>query len=227
MEEVATLSIRKLKAIFAKHQYGAKKVLTFRGFRTVKMFNKRAVVRDMWKAISNEFRDQRTYLEGEVGKLRTQLVDDKKKMEANFMALVPSYAAEVKLLCEHLDGVMGDCMRRLPESQLATVKRLRESLNTAFEEHMSRISLLEKDAQEYMDKLKRRLLRMAKDLEMSESEIAQLREALSTSDEGVASIYLSVQGLSQSDKHYEKKKMLLKKLLDYNIQIRHSAENEK
>ena len=62
---------------------------------------------------------------------------------------------------------------------------------------------------------------MAKDLRLSEAEVARLRGELDLAyDGGVASIYKSVQGLSGSESNVQTKRDLLAKLFETNKELR-------
>ena len=94
-------------------------------------------------------------------------------------------------------------------------------LGQAFEDRLEEMGQMEKTSTHDIERLRRRLVRMAKDLSISEDEVGRLQGALEAADDGgVVSIYRSVQGLAKGAENFEKKRDLLKSLFDDNRAMR-------
>ena len=101
------------------------------------------------------------------------------------------------------------------------LERIQLVLEQDYDEQFRKVDQMEKGSLEQMDRLSRRLERMAKDLQLSEEEVNLLRGQLAAAYEGgIASVYKSVQGLSNDDPNVESKRDLLSKLFESNLEIR-------
>ena len=219
------LKKNEIRDIFSKRHSRKKTILTWKGFRTIKLLDKHAVLRDIWDAISREVNEQREFLEAEVFNMRQQIEVEKEKSEADLVASAPGYFIEElrvlhKELEKELEGQLGD----LPGGMSRVLERIRLVLGQDFDEQLQVVDRTEKDSLEHMEELRRRLVRMAKDLQLSEEEVSRLREALTvTYDGGLASVYNSVQGLSTDEANFQTKTDLLKCLFEQNLDIRKSS----
>jgi len=210
--------------ILSKRHCRTKRILTWKGFRTIKLVNKHAVLRDIWNALSKEVNEQRQFLEAEVSNMRQQIEAEKEKSEADLIVSAPGYfVEEMRVLFKELEKELEGQLTNLPGGKSSMLERIWSILGQDFDGQLQVVDRMEKDSLEHMEKLRRRLVRMAKDLQLSEEEVTHLREALATAyDGGVASVYESVQGLSIDDANFQKKRDLLKTLFEHNLEIRRS-----
>ena len=208
--------------IFSNRHCRKKTILTWRGFRTIKLLDKQAVLRDIWNALRREVNEQRAFLEAEVLNMRQQIEAEKEKSGADLVASTPGYfIEELRVLCKELEKELEGQLADLPDGMSRVLERIRLVLGRDFDEQLQVVDRMEKESLEHMEKLRRRLVRMAKDLQLSEEEVARLREALTTTAGGeLASVYNSVQGLSTDEANFQKKTDLLKRLFEQNLDIR-------
>ena len=211
--------------IFSNRHCRKKTILTWRGFRTIKLLDKHAVLSDIWNAISREVNEQREFLEAEVLHMRQQIEVEKEKSEADLVASAPGYfVAELRVLCKELEKELGGQRAVLSDGMSSVLERIRLVLGQDFDEQFQVVDRMEKDSLEHMEKLRRRLVRMAKDLQLSEEEVARLRDALTiTADGELASVFNSVQGLSSDEDNFQIKADLLRVLFERNLDIRRSS----
>lgn len=219
-----TLKKHEITAIFSKRHCRKKTILTWKGFRTIKLLDKHAVLRDIWDAIRSEVNEQREFLETEVYSMRQQIEAEKQKSEAGRVSSAPAYVIEeLRGLCKELEKELEGQLADLPDGMSSVLDRIRLVLGQDFGEQLQGVDRMEKGSLEHMEKLERRLVRMAKDLQLSEEEVTRLREALTTTyDGGFASIYSCVQGLSTDEIDFQTKTELLKILFEQNLDLRKS-----
>jgi len=222
------LNIQEIRAIFSRHQTKRKWVLTWKGWRYVKIINKSAVLRDIWHVLSRELNRQREYLEAEVSKMRQHIEAEQEKKAAELIDSAPGYVfEELRVLFRELEKELEGQLTNLPGGKSSVLERIWSVLGQNFDGQLREVDRMEKDSTEHMEELRRRLVRMAKDLQLSQEEVADLREALAAAyDGGVASIYKSVQGLSINDTNVEKKRDLLKKIFEQNLDIRNTQPDD-
>jgi hypothetical protein len=180
------------------------------------------VLRDIWNALSREINEQRQFLEAQVSNMRQQIEAEKEKSEADLIVSAPRYfVEELRVLFKELEKELEAQLTNLPGGKSRILERIRLVLGQDFDGQLQLVDRMEKDSVEQMEELRRRLVRMAKDLQLSEGEVAHLREALAAAyDGGVASVYKSAQGLSIDDAKFQKKRALLKVLFEHNLEIR-------
>ncbi len=219
------LSRKEIHSIFSRRKCGKRTILTRQGFRTIKLIDKPAVLRDMWNALSREVNEQRHFLEEEILGIRQQIETEQEKSEAELDPSVPGhFIRKMRGLCCELEQELEGHLANLPGGKSSVLERMRGILGQDFDEQFQIVGRMEEDSLEHMEQLRRRLVRMAKDLQLSEGEVAHLREALATAaDGGTASVYKSVQGLSTNDDDVQKKRELLKVLFESNLEIRKSS----
>ena len=207
--------------IFSRRHCEVKRFLTWKGWRYVKIVNKHAVLRDIWNVLSRELNEQRQFLEAEVSNMRQQIEAEKEKSAADLIASAPGYVfEELRVLFRELEKELEGQRINLPGGKSSVLERIWQVLGQNFDGQLQVVDRMEKDSMEHMEELKRRLVRMAKDLQLSQEEVADLREALAAAyDGGVASIYKSVQGLSTNDNNFQKKRDLLRILFEQNLEI--------
>ena len=210
--------------IFSRRHCRTKTILTWKGFRTIKLVNKHAVLRDIWNALSKEVNEQRQFLEAEVSNVRQQIEAEKEKSEADLIVSAPGYfVEEMRVLFKELEKELEGQLTNLPGGKSSMLERIWSILGQDFDGQFQVVDRMEKDSLEHMERLRRRLVRMAKDLQLSDGEVTHLREALAVAyDGGEASVYKSVQGLSIDDANFQKKRDLLKTLFEHNLEIRRS-----
>jgi len=211
-----------IDAIFRSRTYGKKTVLTWRGPRRIKMLDKRGALRDVWDAFCVEFRTQRMFLETELARMREQIETQKAKSDADLAASAPGYCIqELRVLFRELRKGLADQSDRIPGHTSDVLDKIQTVLEQDYDVQHRIIEEAENNSLEQMERLRRRLERMGKDLQLSEKEVARLRGELAIAcDGGVASIYKSVQGLADDAADAKIKKTLLKKLYKSNLEIR-------
>jgi hypothetical protein len=189
------------------------------------MINKHAVLRDIWNVLSRELNEQRQFLEAEISNMRQQIEAEKEKNAADLIASAPGYVfEELRVLFNKLEKELEGQLTNLPGGKSRVLERIWSILGQNFDGRLQVVDRTQKDSMEHMEELRRRLVRMAKDLQLSQEEVADLREALAAAyDGGVASMYKCVQGLSNDDANFQKKRGLLKILFEENLEIRNSS----
>ena len=211
--------------IFSRRHSEVKRYLTWKGWRYVKIINKHAVLRDIWNVLSRELNEQRQFLEAEISNMRQQIEAEKEKSAADLIASAPGYVfEELRVLFNELEKELEGQLTNLPGGKSRVLERIWSILGQNFGGQLQVVDRIEKDSMEHMEELRRRLVRMAKDLQLSQGEVADLREALAAAYYGgVASVYKSVQGLSIDDSNFQKKRDLLRILFQHNLEIRRSV----
>ena len=212
-----------LREIFHSRTYGEKKILTWKGIRRIKLLDKGAALHDIWDAFCREFDEQRRFLKEEVAQMRQQIESEKEKSGVDLMNSAPGYVfEELRILFQELDKELRASQLQFKNGHANLLERIRSVLAGNYEEQFRIVNQTEKDSEEQMHKLRRRLERMAKDLQLSEDEVTRLRSELAQAYDGggVASIYKTVQGLSQNESNIDTKKDLLSKLFESNLEIR-------
>jgi hypothetical protein len=222
------LKIEEIVAIFSRRQLKTKRVLTWKGWRHVKIIDKPAVLHDIWNVLSRELNEQRQYLEAEVSNMRQHIEAEQEKKAAELIDSAPGYVfEELRVLFRELEKELEGQLTNLPGGKSSVLERIWSVLGQNFDGQLREVDRMEKDSTEQMEELRRRLVRMAKDLHLSQEEVADLREALAAAyDGGVASIYKSVQGLLINDTNVEKKRELLKKIFEQNLDIRNTQPDD-
>lgn len=211
-----------IREIFRKHTSGEKWILTWKGPQKIKMINKSAALHDIWRAFGREFEEQRRYLEGEVAQIRLQVEAAKETSDSDLVESAPGYVfQELRVLFRALERELAGQLDHLPGGKSVILEKIHDVLAQDYDEQLLIVEHVESDSQEKMDRLRRRLERMAKDLRLSEAEVTRLRGELDSAyDGGVASIYKTVQGLSNNEKNVGSKRELLSKLFESNKQLR-------
>lgn len=212
-----------LREIFRSRTYGEKKILTWKGIRRIKLLDKGAALHDIWDAFCREFDEQRRFLKEEVARMRYQIESEKEKSDAELMKSAPGYVfEELRILFKELEKELQAYLPHLKNGHASILDRIKSILAGNYEEQFRIVDQTEKGSEEQMHKLRRRLERMAKDLQLSEDEVKRLRGELAQAYDGggVASIYKSVQGLSQEESDFNAKKDMLSKLFESNLEIR-------
>jgi len=160
--------------------------------------------------------------------MRQHIEAEQEKKAAELIDSAPGYVfEELRVLFRELEKELEGQLTNLPGGKSSVLERIWSVLGQNFDGQLREVDRMEKDSTEHMEELRRRLVRMAKDLQLSQEEVADLREALTAAyDGGVASIYKSVQGLSINDTNVEKKRDLLKKIFEQNLEIRNTQPDD-
>jgi hypothetical protein len=219
-----TLDKRDITEIIAKRHCTETTVLDWTGFHKIKLIDKNAVLHDIWHAFCGEFDEQRKFLEEEVADMRRQIEAEKGQSDADLVASAPGYVFEELrvLFKEHEKELKG----QLPDfsgGKSSMLERIQLVLEQDYDEQFRKVDQMEQDSLQHMNKLRRRLERMAKDLQLSEKEVDRLRESLMAAYDGVPSVYKAVQGLSVDEEDYQHKRDLLHLLFEENIKIRENV----
>jgi hypothetical protein len=220
-ENCMVLYRSQIREIFDNNTHGERRILTWRGFRKIKMLNESAALMDICRAFGQEFQEQQRLLEEELAEMRRQIEVSGESSNADLVAAAPGYVfEELRLLFQKLaselnsNGHASEQESQLMESIRGILERDQDAQNRIVDQ-------TEKTSREQMDRLRRRLDRMAKDLKLSEVEVSRLKGELNASyDGGVASIYDSVQGLDDEDAKAESKRDVLSKLFESNKELR-------
>ena len=222
------LSRNEIIDIFRDHTYGKKRVLTWRGWRKVKYFNKTAALGDIWRAFGREFEEQRKFLEEEVARIRQQVEDAREKSDSDLVESAPGYVfQELRVLFRELEKELEGKLPSPVDSKPDIFEKIRRVLGQDHDEQLRIVNEADKDSGEKMERLRRRLERMAKDLQLSEAEVTRLRGELNVAyDSGVASVYKSVQGLSANESNVDSKRELLSKLFESNLELRKKLDKK-
>lgn len=218
-----TLFKNEIKHIFRRRTYRVKTILTWKGVRKVRLIDKDAVLHDIWEAFCWEFDNQQQYLEKEVAHMREKIEAEKDKNQSDLISSAPGYVfEELRVLFKELEKELDGQLSQLSGGKSRVLTRIQSVLGQDFSGQLRIVDQTEKGSTEQMEKLRRRLERMAKDLQLSEEEVTQLRGELTVAYDGggVASVYKTVQGLSSDDSNYASKRNLLSKLFESNIEIR-------
>jgi hypothetical protein len=212
------LNINDITKIFSKRHCREITVLTWKGFRKIKFVNKNPMLRDIWDAFCKEFEEQRQYLDTEVANMRRQIEGEKAKNNADLVISAPGYIfEELRVLFKELESQLTD----LTDDAPSALERIRLVLAQDYGEQFRIVEQMEKHSVEHMERLNRRLDRMAKDLQLSEGEATRLRVELAAAyDGGVASVFKTVQGLSKNDIDFSSKREVLSKLFESNLKLR-------
>jgi len=94
-----------------------------------------------------------------------------------------------------------------------------EAIRDLKNELVRKFSSSETEQQQKIDLLERRISKLTKTLGMTEQELQRVLRSKSI-DPGVASIYKSVQGLSEDEVHAELKRALMDKIFEANVELR-------
>ncbi len=217
-----TLYKNELREIFRTRTYGEKKILTWRGLQRIKLLDKGAALHDIWDAFCREFGEQRQFLEDEIASMRQEIEAQKEQSDEDLVQSAPGYVfEELRVLFKQLEKELGELLPQLNGNRPAAFDKIKDVLAQDYDGQLAVVDRGEKDSKEQMGRLKRRLERMAKDLQLSEGEVTRLRRELAQAyDGGVASIYKDVQGLSEDETNAETKKDLLSKLFQSNVELR-------
>jgi len=221
-EYAMVLHKRDITEIFTRRHCTKTTILTWKGLRKIKLIDKKAVLRDIWSAFCQEFDEQRTFLKEEVANMRQEIEAEKGKSDADLVVSAPGYVfEELRILFKELEKELEGQLPHLSGGKSSMLERIHSVLEQGFDEQFRKVDQMEKGSLERMERLSRRLERMAKDLELSEEEVGRLRGQLAMAYEGgFASVYKLVQGLSNDDSNVETKRDLLSKLFESNKEIR-------
>ncbi|MCG8701562.1 MAG: hypothetical protein MI922_26155, partial [Bacteroidales bacterium] len=156
----------------------------------------------------------------EIAAMRQNIEEAKDSSDADLVEIAPGYAfAELRMLFKQLEKELGG--QQSGNGTSGVLEKIRSLLNQDHDEQHRIVDEVEKGSKEQMERLQRRLVRMAKDLQLSEAEVSRLRTELDVAyDGGVSSIYKNVQGLSENDTNVKAKKELLGKLFQANVELR-------
>lgn len=207
--------------IFTRSQK-TRTILTWRGFRKIKTIDKHAVLHDICMAFGREINEQRFFLEEEVAQMRQKIEAEKEKSDADLVSSAPGYVfEELRVLFRELKKELETQSIQSEEGLSNVLEKIHKVLDQDYDGQLRIVDEGEKGSLEQMERLRRRLDRMAKDLQLSEEEAARLRGELAAAyDGGVASIYKTVQGLADNDTHVASKREMLSKLFESNVEIR-------
>jgi len=211
-----------IRDIVSRHTHREKRILTWRGWRKIKLLDKAAALHDIYKAFGREFEEQRRLLDDELANVRQEIEAVKEQSDSDLVTSAPGYVfEELRVLFKELERELEGQRIQLSGAKFPVVEKIHAILKQDHEEQFQIVDQAEKGSKENMERFRRRLERMAKDLRLSEAEVSRLRGELETAyDGGVASVYKTVQGLSGSETNAQSKRELLSKLFESNLEIR-------
>ena len=217
-----TLYHSDIREIFERHTVRERRILTWRGLRKIKVVNHQGAMLDICRTFAQEFKEQQQFLNDKIATMRQQIESAQENSDSDLLESAPGYVfAELRVLFDRLTQAFNEDASQHTPAEVEVLDKIRDILERDHEEQFRIVDQVEQDSLHQMDRLRRRLDRMTKDLKLSEEEVARLRGELETaSDGGVASIYKSVQGISDGDAHAESKRDLLSKLFESNLEIR-------
>ncbi len=110
-----------------------------------------------------------------------------------------------------------------PEDVAAAAARMSEemieqAIEEAREQSQHELLTKEESYRREIDILHRRLSKLSSTLDLTEEELARVRQ-LKQGDDGIASIYSEVQGLSSDDANAEAKRELVRKIFEANLEL--------
>jgi len=164
----------------------------------------------LWKEVKNEIDQIRIDLEKQIAQIEAQQGEDNeheawgRDVVAGALSLFREQEDPSKAMVRMQQNVMDflkkeiDRWREFPTVQSAT------------------------ESNEKIDMLERRIRKLMQELDRSESELKRVA-AMKSLDNGIASIYRTVQGLGDDD-DAESKKEMLKNIFDANLALRQEAE---
>lgn len=211
-----------IQDIVRRHTSGEKRILTWRGWRKIKLLDKTAALHDIYRAFGREFEEQGKLLDKELAHMRQEIEAAREKSDSDLLDSAPGYVIqELRVLFRELEKELEGPLEPLTGGQADLLEKIHAILAQDYEEQVRIVNATEIDSKEKMDRFRRRLDRMAKDLHLSETEVSRLRGELTAAyDSGVSSVYKTVQGLSGHDTDIETKRDLLSKLFESNLEIR-------
>ncbi len=129
---------------------------------------------------------------------------------------------------ERLRGRLRELFEQLQAGEI-TQERFQElmgelTLSAARSERERLLEALSADHDHQVDLLERRVRKLSKSLEQSEAMLRHL-ESLQDVDEGVASIYRTVQGLSRDEPDAARKRVLLEEIFQANLELQVTAHS--
>ncbi len=211
-----------IRDIVRRHTSEEKRILTWRGWRKIKLLDKTAALHDIYRAFGREFEAQGKLLDEELSHMRQEIEAAREKSDSDLVDSAPGYVIqELRVLFRELEKELEGQLAQLSDDQSGLLEKIHAILAQDYEEQVRIVDATEKDSKDKIERFRRRLDRMAKDLHLSETEVSRLRgELVAAYDGGVASVYKSVQGLSSQDTNIEAKRDLLSKLFEANLEIR-------
>jgi len=180
------------------------------------------MLRNIWNAFCKEFDEQRLFLEAEVSNMREKIQTEKEKGGFSLAGSTPVYLLEeLRTLFKELEEELEGHLTHLSNGKTSVLDRIQLVLNRDSNEQFQIVDRMEQDSLERMNKLRRKLERMGKDLHLSETEVTRLRESLAAVyDGGAPSAYKAIQGLSVDEENFSKESDLLHRLFEQNLDIR-------
>jgi len=125
----------------------------------------------------------------------------------------------VALMSRLLDDEQLDDLMQSEDVDQALEDYMYELAGEFVQEEKKRAMALDQNAQvRKINNLEKRIEKLTNSLDLSEQMLLDVKAGKSV-DEGLASIYRTVQGLENEDESYEKKQALLKGIFEYNLEL--------
>ena len=120
---------------------------------------------------------------------------------------------------------LADQAQALPGEMELKADALRESLELTATERDKLLADMEKEHRHEVDNLERRIAKLTAMLEKTEQDLARLAQ-MNAADEGLASIYKTVQGISPEEKALALKRDLMQKIFDANLELKEAIAQQ-
>ena len=160
--------------------------------------------------------DLRRELKEQRQALRERLEVGERELRASYegenQAILEKVNSVFSELTEHADGDLGGLRDRMIELVMNVVEGERESTLEAPQAARDR----------EVDLMQRRIDKLARNLEETEQQLARVAE-LKDVDDGISSIYREVQGLSDEDAHFARKKDLMADIFKANLELQNKS----
>lgn len=158
--------------------------------------------------------------ESELHRLKRELARRKKALERQEEALAEGSDGRVADLERKIRGLFAQWGGGVGDNSGLERQVLALAMQEMGTEHRHVQMVRLQQHREEIDRLERRIGKLSHLLGQTEEELARLMEGGGLVEDGVASIYRSVQGLSSGEAAYEKKKALMREIFEANLEFR-------
>ena len=154
--------------------------------------------------------------ETELDRLKSELARRRKALARQEMAIAEGdgQAMELETKLRKLFASWGGDGNSALESEVVAL-----ALKEVSKEHQHVQMVRLQQHREEIDRLERRIGKLSNLLGQTEEELARLVHSGVVADDGVASIYRTVQGISITDQGYSRKRELMKEIFDANLKL--------
>ena len=169
-------------------------------------------------------------METELDRLKEELEVQLREIDEIQNSVFSEGVAEEELWGKELVAKMIDLFQREPDQSPEGVIRLQKSTIAFLKEELSNFKRSSSasqmiSAQKTIQNLERRVTKLTSSLTRTEGELKRLA-SMKDIDVGVASLYRTVQGLSDGDDQLEAKRDMLKNIFDANLALREAMTSK-